>query len=521
MEEACTANPATADPRRARAAQYVRMSTEHQSYSLENQKDAIREFADAMGYEIVATYADAGRSGLNIEGRAGLRRLLCDIETKQAEFGTVIVYDVSRWGRFQNVDESASYEYRCHVAGVRIEYCAEQFANDGSIGSDIIKAIKRSMAAEQSRVLSVKVFAGQSRLIKMGYRQGGAAGLGLRRLVVDQHGRQKSTLARKEYKNLQTDRVILVAGPPHEIATVRWIYREFVKAGRTELQIARSLNTRGVLSDLDRPWKRESVRQVLSNEKYLGNNVWNHQSFKLKRKRVKNDVADWVRADGVFEPIVDHALFEQAKAIISARNANLGDDQMLADLAGLLERHGSLSGPIVNAATGCPSVYRYRARFGTLRRAYGLIGYDRTQSYRFLDVRQRLAAILEEILQTIVATIDVAGGSAVHQDEPGLLRINDEFTLSVSVARCRPTPYGYPRWLIPIERGADADMTVAVRMNPDNQTIRDYLIAPANEIRGKPLKFALNKALAFNAFFFKSLDPLFDLAARHIIKAGA
>ncbi len=132
--------------RRTRAAQYVRMSTEHQNYSIDNQRDAIRDFADGLGYEIVATYEDSGRSGLNLEGRAGLQRLLTDIEGGNADFEVVLVYDVSRWGRFQNIDESASYEFRCHVAGVRIEYCAEQFANDGSIGSDVLKAIKRSMA---------------------------------------------------------------------------------------------------------------------------------------------------------------------------------------------------------------------------------------------------------------------------------------------------------------------------------------------------------------------------------------
>ena len=519
MEKAYTANLAIADAQRVRAAQYVRMSTEHQNYSIDNQKDAIREFADAMGYEIVATYADAGRSGLNLESRAGLKRLLVDIETKQAEFETVIVYDVSRWGRFQNIDESAFYEYRCHLAGVRIEYCAEQFMNDGSIASDVLKVIKRSMAAEQSRVLSVKVFAGQSRLIKMGYRQGGGAGLGLRRRLVDQHGRTKITLARKEYKSLQTDRVILVPGPPDEIATVRWIYEEFVKRGRTELQIARALNTQGVVTDLNRPWKRESVHQVLSNEKYLGNNVWNRQSFKLKRKRVRNEVAQWIRADGAFESIVDRKLFEDAQIIAAARSATISNDQALAALTGLLKRHGSLSSSIVDAAADCPSTNLYRARFGTLRGAYKLIGYDRTQSYRFLDVRKRLRAILEEVVQAITTTIEQSGGSAVRQDGLGPIRVNGEFTVSIAVARCRRTPYGYPRWLAPVERGAVPDLKVAVRMNPDNQTIRDYLIAPANEVDGKPLNLVLNKGLAFNAFFFKSLDPLFALAARNAITA--
>ena len=63
-------------PVQFRAAEYVRMSTEHQQYSTENQADKIREYAARRGIEIVRTYADAGKSGLRIDGRASLQRLL-------------------------------------------------------------------------------------------------------------------------------------------------------------------------------------------------------------------------------------------------------------------------------------------------------------------------------------------------------------------------------------------------------------------------------------------------------------
>ena len=68
------------DPPRVRAAEYVRMSTEHQQYSTDNQAVAIRRFAEAHGYEIVHTYKDDGKSGLNLAGRSGLRSLLADID---------------------------------------------------------------------------------------------------------------------------------------------------------------------------------------------------------------------------------------------------------------------------------------------------------------------------------------------------------------------------------------------------------------------------------------------------------
>src|SRR3954469_9837829 len=204
---------ATSD-RAKRAAQYVRMSTEHQRYSTENQADAIRKYAEQKGLAIVRTYADEGKSGLRLDGREGIKALIRDVQTGKADFGAILVYDVSRWGRFQDADESAHYEYICRRAGIAVQYCAEQFENDGSPVSTIVKGVKRAMAGEDSRELPAKVFAGQCRMIEIGYRQGGPAGYGLRRMLVDQNGAHKGALGRGENKSIQTDRVILVPGAP-------------------------------------------------------------------------------------------------------------------------------------------------------------------------------------------------------------------------------------------------------------------------------------------------------------------
>jgi hypothetical protein len=72
----------------------------------------------------------------------------------------------------------------CKSAGVPVHYCAETFANDGSLPSLIMKALKRTMAGEYSRELGVKVLAGQRRLALLGFKQGGMAGYALRRLLV-------------------------------------------------------------------------------------------------------------------------------------------------------------------------------------------------------------------------------------------------------------------------------------------------------------------------------------------------
>ena len=81
-------------PEKIKAAAYVRMSTEHQKYSPQNQMAAIEEYANKHGYEIIKTYADEGKSGLNIAGRAELQQMIKDVENKAAEFKAILVLDI-------------------------------------------------------------------------------------------------------------------------------------------------------------------------------------------------------------------------------------------------------------------------------------------------------------------------------------------------------------------------------------------------------------------------------------------
>ena len=337
------------------AAVYVRMSTEHQQYSTSNQMDVIREYAKKRGKEIVKEYSDDGKSGLNIKGRGSLEQMIRDVLDGNAHYKSILVYDVSRWGRFQDADESAYYEYICKQAGVAVHYCAEQFENDGSPISTIIKGIKRTMAGEYSRELSTKVYQGACRLVKLGFRQGGAAGYGLRRVLVDANGVKKGELKMGEQKSIQTDRVVLVAGPDEEVAIVRRIYHEFVTDVKFESEIAAGLNAQGIVTDYGRAWNRGTVHQVLTSEKYIGNNVYSRTSCKLKKKHVNNPPSEWVRANGVFAGIITPELFLKAQEIILARSRKYTDAEMLEHLRAVLLKHGRISGILIDAAEDLPS----------------------------------------------------------------------------------------------------------------------------------------------------------------------
>lgn len=496
-----------------RAAEYVRMSTEHQKYSTENQSEAISAYAARRGMEIVRTYADAGKSGLRLDGRDALKRLLADVESGTKDFDAILVYDISRWGRFQDADESAYYEYRCKRAGIAVHYCAEQFENDGSPVSTIVKGVKRAMAGEYSRELSGKVFTGQCRLIELGYRQGGAVGFGLRRQLIDQGGIPKEQLDRGQQKSIQTDRVILVPGPEAEIETVRWIYKCFVTDSRSEAEIADDLNSGGILTDLGRLWTRGTVHQILINEKYVGNNVWNRASFKLKRKHVINNPDMWVRSDGAFDAIVDRQLFDGAQAIIAERSYKMPDEAMLSALDSLLKQKGHLSGILIDETSDLPSSTAYRSRFGSLLRAYTLIGYMPDRDYRYVEINRSLRTLHPTVVNTVIAGITEAGAHVEVQSN-GLLRINDEFTASIAITRCLLTGAGSLRWQIHFDASLAPDITIAVRMTESNQSILDYYLLPSLDMTTERLRLSEANVVSLDCYRFDSLDYLFELSER-------
>ncbi len=503
---------------RCRAAQYVRMSTEHQQYSTLNQEDAILEYASRRGYEIVRTYADAGKSGLNVAGREQLRKLIDDVQNGRADFSAILVYDISRWGRFQDADESAYYEYLCKRAGIEVHYCAEQFENDGGPTSTIIKSVKRAMAGEYSRELSSKVFKGQCRLIELGYRQGGMAGFGLRRMLINQVGEPKGTLNRGEKKSLQTDRVILVPGPDDELQIVRWIYEQFTHQGRRESEIAADLNAQGVATDLGRTWSRGTVHQVLTNEKYVGNNVYNRTSFKLKKKHVQNPLDMWVRADGAFQPVVTPEAYFMAQGIIQERARRLSDEDMLVRLKSLMKHHPVLSSHLIDAAEELPSSAAYRNRFGSLLQAYRLAGYEPDRDYRFVEINRDLRVLYPQLVTDVMRRLDSVGATVTQDATSDLLLINGEYSATMVLSRCRQTPAGSLRWMIQLDRQLAPDITILVRMDAANQKPADFYLLPIMDIDTPRLLLCEANGAYLDTYQFDNLDYFTTMAARRKIE---
>jgi len=358
------------------AAQYVRMSTDLQKYSIENQKATIQQYAEQHDFIVVKTYTDAGKGGIVLKHRTGLSTLLKDVLNGNTGFRVILVYDISRWGRFQDADEAAHYEFLCTNAGIQVHYCAEQFGNSGTVPAALLKAVKRTMAAEYSRELGVKILAGQKRLAQLGFRMGAKPGYGLRRMLISSDRIRKQKLNSGEYKDLTTDRILLVPGPKNEVECVQAIYKMALRKGMSISKIARHLNRAGIAYVNGRPWTHSAVGRTLRNPKYTGCNTWNQSSRKLHTKQVRLPPEQWIVQSGAFDAIIDQDRFDEVQDALRKRAERISDAQLLDDLRELLRAKGKLTQNLVKGAPNLHTLSLYYARFGPFRRIYELLGYE-------------------------------------------------------------------------------------------------------------------------------------------------
>lgn len=357
-----------------KAAQYLRMSTEEQRYSIENQANLIAEHARREGYEIVRTYQDAGRSGVTTARRDGLKRLLGDV-LAGPPFTVIFVADVSRWGRYQDPDEGAHYEHLCREAGVRVEYCAESFRDDGMPTSALIKSVKRVMAGEYSRQLSERCRAGLRRTIQSGRNGGGSPPFGFIRQSFESDGTPGVILRPHERRSRADHHVRVVPGDPEHLKTVRRIFKLFVIDALGLSGIARLLNIDRVPHSRSGAWTDCRVRAVLKDERAIGVFAFNRTSSRFgKVTRLNRE--EWLRIR-VGDPIVSVRRFAAAqKRLAGFRRSGWSDEEMIGKLRELLGVHGLLSRRLVNTTPGVPNGQTYDRRFGSLSAAFALAGFS-------------------------------------------------------------------------------------------------------------------------------------------------
>jgi DNA invertase Pin-like site-specific DNA recombinase len=457
------------------AAQYVRMSDESQQYSIDNQKAAIQEYAVKYGFVIVKTYADSGRSGVVAKRREGLRELLNDVINGSANYKAILVYDVSRWGRFQDTDESAHYEFLCRSAGIPVHYCAEPFTNDGTATSTLLKALKRSMAAEFSRELSEKEFRGKSRLVRLGFWVGGNPPYGYRRLMVSADGKAKQIMHRGEQKSLKTDRVIVAPGPREEIECVRSMF-SLALEGESCRSIASNLNRRGI-PHFGKPWLRGAIFQILQNPIYAGFNVWNRTSTRMRscRKPVAED--EWIKKVNAFEPMIAQNTFDRVQLLMRLRPCLPSNGAILKRARRLLKINGYLSSRILKGARGTPSLTTIRRRFGCYRGLYQKVGY---QLPTFQEMRSnrlnRSICLRRELVERIKALFpDNVVISRLSSGQRSMLLVDGQFM--VSILFCSPIlRRGKFFWLVEPNQSEKSYVTLLCPVKRSRERVLSYFV---------------------------------------------
>lgn len=299
-----------------RAVAYYRHSAEDkQENSVPIQREHARKFAAKHGIEIIHEEADEGKTGL-LANRPGFIALFENwIENEQAPpFDYIFVYDVSRWGRFQNQNEPAHYEFRCTLQNKKVIYIEDGFPKEDQqlIGS-LQTAVKRYMAAEYSRQLSNKVFHGCVKVSEQGYSAGGTPCYGMARELLDEHKKPIRLLKRGEHKEISNQRVRFVPLNDETTDAVRDIFTMFVHDEMNFSGIVSHLNDKGIPSATGGLWNKDKLVRILMNETYTGARIYNKTWNRLRQGKKDNPRHEWIICRDTFPPIVSCETFEKAQ----------------------------------------------------------------------------------------------------------------------------------------------------------------------------------------------------------------
>lgn len=316
-----------------RVALYMRRSTneELQADSLRVQEEILRSHATNNGHEIVAVYAESA-SGRTYEKRDEFQRLIDDVK-RGADFDGVLVRDVSRWGRFENADEAAFYEFFCIQHKVSVIYVEEHFGPADSPYAALLKSMKRVLAAEFSREKSRLVTRGKERARSLGFHAGGPPPYGMKRILVTPDGQLVQELPPGTHKIVSNLRTKLVAAETEETDIVRRIFRMFLDEGKAPTAIARTLNAEGVPSPRGRRWRIGNVIYVLKNVAY----AYAPSSGEAQRPRGS--------PDGLVVTATDWAAAHERRATTARTNRSASEWREIIE--GALHRRGHLDASLV------------------------------------------------------------------------------------------------------------------------------------------------------------------------------
>jgi len=293
-----------------RAIAYLRKSTDLQETSLEQQRENVLLFAQKHAIKVVKFFAEEA-CGENVEGRPQFRRMI-DCCKAQQSFQYVLVYDISRWGRFENPKESVYWEVEVERTGKRVVFVSEGFKEE-SIGTSITNFVKSAEASEYLKNIRRQTVRGMLYNAKQGFWMGGRPPYGYDRAIIE-NGKITEVLPEGRQKSIKSQKIKLVINKK-QAKVIKTIFVMFVKQGLSVHAITTFLNQSQHIPPRGTMWTKSSLWRILHNDTYVGTLVYNRENrHKRHGKHKYNSKDKWVTVENAHEPIIPIELWEGVQA---------------------------------------------------------------------------------------------------------------------------------------------------------------------------------------------------------------
>ncbi|MEW6612723.1 MAG: recombinase family protein [Pseudomonadota bacterium] len=273
---------------------YLRSSKDRSDVSIDAQRRALTELAQARGAVIVGEYADAVESGKD-DDRPGFQALIRDIRSSGRTWDHILVLDTARVARRRAL-AIIFEEHECKRRGIRIIY--KSLPEADPITEMLLKSILQAMDEWHSLTSRVKGLAGMAENVRQGWRAGGRAPRGYRL----QH---EATGAIRDGQPVTKSRLV----PGDDALQVR-AYLEHRARG---VKRSRALELVGV------QWPVTSLLEMERNALvYAGHTVWNRSAERTEDGYVGGEKwrprSEWIIQKGTHEALISE---DEAEAILA------------------------------------------------------------------------------------------------------------------------------------------------------------------------------------------------------------
>jgi DNA invertase Pin-like site-specific DNA recombinase len=480
---------------RFRAVAYYRHSAQdRQENSVAIQQEQVQQWARANGVEIIHEFSDRGKSGLTAEGRDAFKDMMDNWVKCRDDFQFVLCLDVSRWGRFQDIDLSATYSAECKRHGKEVIYTTLGKPKHGDQLHQVYVQFERFRAAQYSKELSDKVFRGCVKISQQGYWAGGKPPYGFQRLLLDEARKPVQVLAAGQRKSIQNQRVTLASGNGEQVATVRRIFRELTETLRALPEIADGLNHDSIAAPGGGAWDSAKVRGILVNERYIGTLVYNKTTQKLRTPTRSNPKTEWIKTASAFDSIIEQTIFDQAQRVLAQAALRYTPEFMLAQLERLLKEHELLRASLVQMDSLAPAPSTYAKHFSSLDSAY-------QQVFRIAlaEVRSEVESLLRGLVHDVETYDD-------------FLVLNRKVTVLIQPSV--PVLHGYSQyWYFRPDGRGTVDITLGVPVSgPKGPQILGYLALPRLLVRNRGIRLFGSSESPLDMYGHEGLEVIFQLA---------